>query len=94
VGYTLFVDDNYHYMDESYRYRQGDYPTLEQALQAARDIVENWLLANYRPGMTAEALYEGYIQYGEDPFIVPPAGEEVAFSAWDYARQRCSELTE
>lgn len=92
MTYRLFVDDNYHYADVSERYLQGEYRTVEEALQMAREIVDGWLHANYRLGMTADELYEGYTQYGEDPFIVPPVGEKVLFSAWAYAKQRSEEI--
>jgi hypothetical protein len=42
------------------------------------------------PGLTADEVYEKYVMFGDDPFIVavnacdPP----VAFSAWDYAKAR------
>jgi len=38
--------------------------------------------------MTADALYDSYTRFGEDPFIVAPAAGalRVQFSAWDYAR--------
>lgn len=40
--------------------------------------------------MTSKVLYEGYVGFGEDPFIIP-AGEP-PFSAWDYAKARCMEI--
>ena len=35
--------------------------------------------------MTAKELYDRYITFGEDPFIIP-ANKEDSFSAWDYAK--------
>ena len=91
--YRVMVDDNYHYMDESERYLLGAYATREAAVAAARAVVDAFLLGARRPGMTAEALYTQYVTFGEDPFIVGPAGEAGLFSAWDYARARCAEMT-
>ena len=38
--YSVYVDDNYHYMDESERYKKGDYATLDEAIAACstRDL--------------------------------------------------------
>ena len=93
MTYKIFVDDNFHYMDESERYEFGEYETLTAALQAAKGIVDACLTSAYKPGITADDLYKGYISFGEDPFIIPTNHEEtITFSAWDYAKQRCAEL--
>jgi hypothetical protein len=43
--------------------------------------------------MTAQELYELYTLFGEDPFVQAPPGERPStFSAWDYAKQRASEM--
>lgn len=89
--YTVFVDDNFHYMDEDERTRLGVFDTLEAAVAACRKIVDDFLTSNYEPGMTADSLYQYYTGFGTDPFIV--GGESRSdFSAWDYARQRCHEM--
>jgi hypothetical protein len=43
------------------------------------------------PGMTATALYEQYMGFGDDPFIMPvdPNDAPVDFGGWAYAEQRC-----
>ena len=90
-SYTVWVDENSHYMDSSERYRHGEFPDYESALAACRRIVDEFLAANLRPGMTAERLYKLYTLFGEDPFIVPGRSERL-FSAWDYAKKRCGEI--
>lgn len=90
--YTVMVDDNYHFMDEHERYALGTFATREAAVAAAQAVVETFLQSARRPGLTAEALYAQYVAFGEDPFIVGPAGEAVTFSAWTYARERCEAL--
>jgi hypothetical protein len=87
--YVVFVDDNFHYMDEDERYRSGDYDTFEEAVQACQTIVDKFLLNQYEPGMTSDKLYDQYVSFGEDPFIRGPGSN---FSAWNYARQRCEAL--
>ena len=95
MGYRVIVDDNYRYMDESQRYLQGEYATYSEALEACKEIVDQFLRYEYVPGMAASALYFRYMMFGEDPFIVdrsePPDGAP-GFSAWDYAKVRCQEL--
>lgn len=94
MTYKVFVDDNFHSMDESERYALGEYATLEAAIEAARKIVDEYLLSAYLPGMTFDALLTSYVFFGEDPFIVAQASEGggVLFSARDYARRRCEEI--
>jgi hypothetical protein len=90
-SYRVLVNDNFHYMDESERYELGVFATCCSAMEACRKIVDEYLLANYRFGMTNEALWESYTTFGEDPFIVS-TDTGCRFSAWDYARQRCEEI--
>ena len=88
--YTVYVDDNFHFMDESERYEHGSYRTLAAAVKAAKRIVDEYLEEHYKPGMTAEELYSAYTSFGEDPWISPD--EDNSFSAWDYAKERCREI--
>ena len=92
MTFRVLVDDNFHYMDESERYEHGSFATAEAAVVAARAIVDTYLKSAYRPGMTAEQLFESYTSFGEDPFIVGEGVEKVAFSAWTYAKERCGAL--
>lgn len=90
MAWTVFVDDNFHAHDESHRYRLGEFEDAEAALAACRAIVDGFLRSKLTPDMTAEALWDGYRQYGEDPFIV--GSPEVTFSAWAYAKAQCTTL--
>jgi hypothetical protein len=87
--YKVLVDDNFHYMDEDERYEHGVYETAEEAIEACRGIVDLSLQEAYKPGVSAEALYEHYVSFGEDPFIVvlDGADDNAKFSAWTYAKQ-------
>lgn len=89
--YQVFVDDNFHYMDEDERYKHGDFATYEDALNACKTIVDEYLQASYKDGVTAEQLFDEYVMFGEDPFIV---GEPAPFpfSAREYAKKRCAEI--
>jgi hypothetical protein len=48
--YVVFVDDNFHYMDEEERYKSGDYATLEEAVSKCRRIVDDFLEGEHKPG--------------------------------------------
>ena len=91
--YVVHVDDNYHYMDESERYKLGEFGSCEEATAACKRIVDEFLERGYEKGMSFKELYEGYIGFGEDPFIVSD-DKTCFFSAWDYAKKRCRELCE
>jgi hypothetical protein len=92
--YRVMVDDNFHYQDESERRELGVYKTLEEALAACRAVVDRSLSEEYRPGISAEKLFDRYTSFGEDPFIraVDGANEGVLFSAWTYAKERCEAI--
>ncbi len=89
--FVVFVDDNYHYMDESERYQKGEYATFDEARSVCEKIVDDFLTEAWKLnlGVSAADLYNHFVQYGEDPFIV---GGEQVFSAWDYAKLRCNQL--
>ena len=90
MSYKVMIDDNFHYMDESERITHGEFETLEAAIQACKKIVEASLRDAYTPGMSAAELFQGYVGFGQDPWIL--GGQGVPFSAWTYARQRCDEI--
>jgi len=91
MTYKVFVDDNYHYMDESERYLLGDFESLEAAVAACKKIVDEFLVSSHRPGMTSAELLTQYIHFGEDPYIF--AGDGIVhFSARDYASVRVREI--
>lgn len=89
--YVVYVDDNFHHMDESERYKLGEYSSCEEATEACKKIVDEFFSHTYDENITYEELYNGYTMYGEDPFIVS-GDRDCFFSAWDYAKKRCREL--
>ncbi|QDE39823.1 hypothetical protein FIV34_11690 [Luteibacter pinisoli] len=91
VRYTVRVADNFHYADESETYTLGTFDTVDEALLRCKAIVDDFLATGHVPGMSAESLYQHYITFGDDPFIVGQTSDE-RFSAWDYARQRCDAI--
>jgi hypothetical protein len=91
MKYTVLCDDNFHYMDEGERSAHGQYDSAEAAIAAAKAIVDRSLLFIYRPGMTADVLYDHYTDFGDDPFIRSD-DPTCVFSAWTYAQERCPEI--
>lgn len=88
--FTVYVDDNYHYQDESERYKLGEFDSYDEAVKECKKIVDEFL-SGHHEGKKSEELLSEYQQYGEDPWITPePEGKH--FSAWDYAEERCKVL--
>lgn len=92
AAYWVYVDDNFHFMDEGSRYKLGTYAGWESAIAACKRIVDDFLQHAYKPGMTSQDLWQGYRDFGEDPFIVGPGTDSSDFSAWNYAKDRCKEI--
>lgn len=90
AGYEVYVDDNFHNGDESERYRLGEFATREEAVAACRAKVDEYFERIKKGEHSFKELWEGYMLYGEDPFIATDDGEP-RFSAWEYAKQRCLE---
>ena len=88
MGYVVMVDDNFHFMDKAYRSRLGEFEDVQVALGHCRHIVDEYLVAAFKPGMTADALYDNYVMFGEDPYICGGDAAAMEFSAWIYARER------
>ncbi len=91
MKYKVCVDDNFHYMDEAERSDAGVYDTAEEALAAVKRIVDESLRWGYKAVMTPAELYEQYIGFGTDPFIVSD-DPDCKFSAWDYAKERSAAI--
>jgi len=89
--YRVFVDDNYHYVDETERYELGEFGSCERAVAACKRIVDEFMLTCDLENPTPDHLWAQYTSFGEDPFIAT-TDPNCKFSAWDYARQRCAEI--
>jgi hypothetical protein len=89
--FRVVVDDNFHAMDANERTEHGHFQSYEQAVVAARAIVDAFLTLHHTPGMSADQLFALYTSFGDDPFSVPAAPESPV-SAWAYAGQRCAAL--
>ena len=47
MTYKVFVDDNFHYMDESERYVSGEYESYDVVVTACKAIVDEFIAENY-----------------------------------------------
>ena len=88
--YIVYVDDNFHLGDESERYKHGEYETREEAVNICKKLVDDYFSEIEKGEFSFKELWEGYMLYGEDPFISND-DEGKHFSAWDYAKERCKE---
>jgi hypothetical protein len=89
--YNVFVDDNFHYTDESQRYAHGEFESCESAIDACKRIVDEFFFSYDLESATPEYLWQQYAFFGEDPFIVS-TDSNCRFSARDYASRRCREI--
>ena len=91
MPFQLFLDDNFHYADESARVPLGVYNTLAEAVSKAVEVVDDYLKTAYTPGMSAGDLMASYCLFGEDPFIIDTesTSSKIHFSAREYARVQC-----
>ena len=90
--YEVFVDDNYHYMDESERYSVGSYDSLEEAVSRCKELTINSLKDLYEKGITPEKLQTQWAMFGEDPYVFGGDGA-VPFSARKFiSTELCKEI--
>jgi hypothetical protein len=73
--FELFVDDNYHHMDEEERYLHGTYETYDEAVVSAKKIIDNFFANPECRKRTAEQLFSGWAHFGDNPFIVGDLSE-------------------
>lgn len=68
MKYTV-VDHNFHIGEEEERYKLGEYDSCQEAVEACKKIVDEFLNTGYKEGMSFKELWEGYMMFGENPFI-------------------------
>lgn len=91
--YLLFVDENFLYHNKADRYLRGVYEDCETAVRECRKIIDEFLMKIYGTGKTEQELWEYYIRWGEDPWVMEEdADADCGFSAWEYANMRVKEL--
>jgi len=92
--YKVYVDDNYNYMDESARYADGSYGSLEEAVERCKEITIESLKHHYEPGISPDDLSAQWSMFGDDPFIFGGTGS-VPFSARKFiTTELCKDVIE
>lgn len=93
---TFFLEGLSKYRDgDSQVRRLGEYQTLEEAIAASKRTIDEFLLREFKPGVTAAQLYTQYQGFGEVPCIFRDDGVTMSipgFNHWQYATARCAEI--
>lgn len=89
--YRVFIDDNFHFMDQTQRYASGTFDSYDEAVAKCKEIIDEFLESAIEPCMTAKQLYSSYTMFGEDPYIDGETDKH--FSAWNYAEGMCEKMT-
>lgn len=97
--YTVLTADNFDFYDEDEVDSHGSFATQEEAIAAARALVDRslrWERQQCTDPCNADELYDRWEEFGDSPFIRPDTAPP--FSASEYAQARvaeiCSEPTE
>ena len=91
--WRLLIRDNFHYQDPDEEWVQGPYETAEEAISAAKRIVDDYLSERASEKSTVDGLLNSYLMFGESPDVLAPAGQpQTEFSSWEYAQRRAQEL--
>ena len=61
--YTVYVDDNFHYRDESERYKLAEFDDCAAAIAACQRIVDEFLVSNRAE---CEDVLVTYLMFGDD----------------------------
>lgn len=98
-NFQVFVDDNFHYMEEDERYLGGEFDTYEEAIAFCKKIVDEFLVKSRKPEMNANELYNYYLDFGEDPFVRSNnpgidihSKEFKQYSSWNYALKKSIDM--
>ncbi len=93
---TFSVEGLSKYRDgESQVRRLGEYETLEEAIAASKRVIDEFLLREFKLGMTGGQLYAQYQGFGEVPCIFRDDGMTMSipgFNHWQYATARSTEI--
>ncbi len=92
-GYKIYLEEDYWFQDDPELLSAGKviYETYEEALRECKRMIDDFLIRNYKPGMTVDELYNLYLQFSDEPYIIP-RGENNQFSHSKYAKEQCVEI--
>lgn len=89
--WTVWVRDNFHYMDEDETWKRGEYENYDLALSTCKQMVDQCLYEYLPNCKTSDELYRYYQSFGDDPYIIPDDPNN-RFSAWSYAQNKSNEI--
>jgi hypothetical protein len=98
IKYMVLTADNFHaYDDDDGVDESGQFDTADEAIAAAKAIVDKslrWELSSRAPAiMTGAELFDHWLDFGDSPGIRSPQGKpEAEFSASDYALKKAMEI--
>lgn len=93
MKFHLKIFDNNHHWDEASSYDHGEYETYEEAVIAAKKIVEEFFIGKCHSNRTADDLMASFAMYGEEPVVFPDEPKNaVKFSPREYAEEYVKEL--
>ena len=85
--YKVWIDDNFHFMNEDERIFHGEFDTPTQAIVACQKIVDANIKSITEQETDPDKAYESYVCFGDGPWI-----EGVEFSAFEYAEIKIKEV--
>lgn len=91
--YRVLTGDNFHAYDDDGVDDCGSYDTQEEAIEAAKLIVDKslrWERKQSNNPKDPNELLDRYMDFGDDPVIRPETNPH--FSAWEYAKLRCADI--
>lgn len=97
TDYTIYINDNFHYMNPDERITGPTFNTAEEAVAECKRIVDRnlrWLRLGAKDPNDPKGLYRRYVSFGDDPLIKADGPNQKLFSAWTYAEERCKEIVE
>ena len=76
--------------------RVGEYGALEDAVAAAKEVIDQFLIREFAPGMPPAKLFARYQSAGEVPIIFRDDDDKTLnvtyFNHFEYALARCADI--
>ena len=65
--YKVWIDDNFHFMNENERFFHGEFDTPTQSIVASQKIVDDNIESIKEQETDPDKAYERYVCFGDDP---------------------------
>lgn len=94
MAYYVEVYSKSHHGEQSLRHI-GRFETLEGAVSASRNAVDEWLMSEHERDMSAAELMEKFQAFGEVPCIFLDEDRTLSglgFNALTYAKERAAQI--